>query len=64
MRHLLALPERQREVVALRIVLGLDTRQTARLLGIAEGTVTSHLFRALARLQEELSTIAPREAWS
>jgi RNA polymerase sigma-70 factor (ECF subfamily) len=64
MRHLLALPERQREVVALRIVLGLDTRQTAQLLGIAEGTVTSHLFRALTRLQEELSTIAPREAWS
>jgi RNA polymerase sigma factor (sigma-70 family) len=63
MRHLLALPERQREVVALRVVLGLDTRQTAELIGVAEGTVTSHLFRALTRLQEELSEIAPKEAW-
>jgi len=25
--------------------------------------VTSHLFRALTRLQEELSEIAPKEAW-
>jgi len=63
MRCLLALPERQREVVALRVVLGLDTKQTAALIGVAEGTVTSHLFRALSRLQEELSQIAPREAW-
>src|SRR5436309_6498721 len=62
-RLLLALPERQREVVALRVVLGLDTRQTAELLGVAEGTVTSHLFRGLTRLQEELSEIAPKEAW-
>src|SRR2546422_1208891 len=51
LRRLLALPERQREVVALRIVLGLDTKQTAELIGIAEGTVTAHLFRALTRLQ-------------
>jgi len=63
LRRLLALPERQREVVALRIVLGLDTKQTAELLGIAEGTVTAHLFRALTRLQQELSEIAPKEAW-
>jgi DNA-directed RNA polymerase specialized sigma24 family protein len=49
--------------VALRVVLGLDTQRTADLLGIAEGTVTSHLFRALTRLQEELSEIAPKEAW-
>ena len=63
LRRLLALPERQREVVALRVVLGLDTQQTAAFLGIAEGTVTSHLFRALTRLQEELSEIAPKEAW-
>jgi RNA polymerase sigma-70 factor (ECF subfamily) len=63
MRCLLALPQRQREVVALRVVLGLDTRQTAELIGVAEGTVTSHLFRALSRLQEDVSQIAPREAW-
>lgn len=64
LRRLLALPERQREVVALRVVLGLDTQQTADLLGVAQGTVTSHLFRALTRLQEELSEIAPKEAWT
>ncbi|MDP9331571.1 MAG: sigma-70 family RNA polymerase sigma factor [Actinomycetota bacterium] len=63
LRSLLALPERQREVVALRIVLGLNTEQTAEFLGIAGGTVTTHLFRALTRLQEELSEIAPKEAW-
>jgi RNA polymerase sigma-70 factor (ECF subfamily) len=63
-RQLLALPDRQREVVALRVVLGLDTQQTADLLGIAPGTVTTHLFRALARLQDELTNIAPREAWT
>jgi RNA polymerase sigma-70 factor (ECF subfamily) len=62
-RRLLALPERQREVVGLRVVLGLDTRQTAEVLGIAEGTVTVHLHRALNRLERELSAIAPQEAW-
>jgi RNA polymerase sigma-70 factor (ECF subfamily) len=62
-RRLLALPERQREVVGLRVVLGLDTRQTADVLGIAEGTVTVHLHRALNRLERELSAIAPQEAW-
>jgi RNA polymerase sigma factor (sigma-70 family) len=61
--RLLSLPERQREIVALRIVLGLSTQQTADLLRIAPGTVTAHLFRALTRLQEELSEIAPKEAW-
>jgi RNA polymerase sigma factor (sigma-70 family) len=62
-RRVLALPERQREVVALRIVLGLDTQRTAEVLGIAPGTVTSHLFRALTRLEDELTEIAPKEAW-
>jgi RNA polymerase sigma factor (sigma-70 family) len=61
--RLLSLPERQREIVALRIVLCLSTQQTADLLRIAPGTVTAHLFRALTRLQEELSEIAPMEAW-
>jgi RNA polymerase sigma factor (sigma-70 family) len=62
-RRLLALPERQRQVVALRVVLGLDTRQTAELLRIAEGTVTAHLYRALTRLKCELAAVAPKEAW-
>ena len=47
------LPVRQRQVVALRIFLDLDTMGTAKLLGIAPGTVTAHLTRALAALREE-----------
>ena len=49
------LPVRQRQVVALRIFLDLDTAQTAEVLGIAPGTVTAHLTRALAALRTELA---------
>jgi RNA polymerase sigma-70 factor (ECF subfamily) len=45
------LPARQREVVALRVLLDLDTETTARVLGIAPGTVTAHLSRAVAALR-------------
>lgn len=51
-RHL---PTRQREVVALRIFLDLDTETTARALGIAPGTVTAHMSRAIAALRRELA---------
>lgn len=50
------LPERQRQVVALRIFLDLDTAGTARVLGIAPGTVTAHLARATAALRTQLPT--------
>jgi RNA polymerase sigma-70 factor (ECF subfamily) len=40
------LPARQREVVTLRVLLDMDTETTATVLGIAPGTVMSHLFRA------------------
>ncbi len=46
-----ALPRRQREVVALRIFLDLDTAQTAEALGLAPGTVTAHLLRAMTTLR-------------
>jgi len=46
------LSRRQREVVALRVLLDLDTATTARELGIAPKTVTVHLHRALTRLRE------------
>jgi RNA polymerase sigma-70 factor (ECF subfamily) len=49
------LPRRQREVLALRIFLDLDTRQTATILGISANTVAVHLFRAVAQLRERLS---------
>ena len=51
-----ALPRRQREVTVLRYYLGLDVREIAAHLGIADGTVKAMLFRArqsLAVLLEE-----------
>lgn len=51
---LLRLPARQRQVIALRLFLDLDTRCTAQVLGIAPGTVKEHLGRALASLRDDL----------
>jgi DNA-directed RNA polymerase specialized sigma24 family protein len=48
------LPARQREVLALRIFLDLDTETTAKVLRIAPGTVTAHLSRAVAALRRDL----------
>jgi RNA polymerase sigma-70 factor (sigma-E family) len=45
------LPARQREVVTLRLLLDLDTATTARVLGIAPGTVSAHLHKAVATLR-------------
>jgi RNA polymerase sigma-70 factor (sigma-E family) len=61
MAALLRLPARQREVVALRIFLDLDTAATAQTLGIAPGTVTAHLARAMAALREELAGVIEQE---
>jgi RNA polymerase sigma factor (sigma-70 family) len=55
LRQLWRLPQRQREVVALRVRLDLDTRETAETLGIAEGTVGVHLKRALDSLRLSLA---------
>lgn len=52
---LATLPERQRQVLALRVFLDLDTRQTADVLGIAEGTVTAHLYRATSDVRRRLA---------
>lgn len=49
-----ALPRRQREVIALRVFLDLDIATTARLLGIAPGTVGAHLSRAVTTLRAAL----------
>lgn len=54
MAALLRLPARQRQVVALRLFLDLDTAGTAQVLGIAPGTVQAHLGRALAALRHDL----------
>jgi RNA polymerase sigma-70 factor (ECF subfamily) len=49
------LPERQRQVVALRILLGLSGEETAAELGITAGSVGTHLHRALAALRPVVS---------
>ena len=54
MAALMRLPARQREVVALRLILDLDTARTAEVLGIAPGTVMAHLGRAMATLRHDL----------
>ncbi len=54
LRVLRQLPRRQREVIAVRVFLDLDTRATAELLGISEGTVKAHLSRAVATLRVQL----------
>ena len=50
------LPPRQREVIALRVFLDLDTQTTAAVLGIAPGTVGAHLSQAAATLRRHLSS--------
>ena len=55
------LPLRQRQVVGLRLFLDLDTARTAEVLGIAPGTVTAHLTRAIAALREEFTSARGQE---
>jgi RNA polymerase sigma factor (sigma-70 family) len=50
------LPSRQREVIALRIFLDLDTDTIARQLGIEAGTVRMHLSRGVTAMRRELTT--------
>ena len=54
MAALMRLPTRQRQVVALRLILDLDTVRTAEVLGIASGTVMAHLGRAMVALRHDL----------
>ena len=54
MAALLRLPVRQRQVIALRLILDLDTSGTARVLGITPNTVMAHMTRALAALRGDL----------
>jgi RNA polymerase sigma-70 factor (ECF subfamily) len=49
------LPTRQREVIALRIFLDLDTATIAGQLGIEAGTVRMHLSRGVTALRHELT---------
>jgi RNA polymerase sigma factor (sigma-70 family) len=55
MAALLRLPARQRQVIALRLILDLDTSGTAQVLGITPNTVMAHMARALATLRSDLA---------
>ena len=52
---LMRLPARQRQVIALRLLLDLDTRSTAQVLGITPNTVMAHMAHAIAALRIELT---------
>jgi RNA polymerase sigma-70 factor (sigma-E family) len=58
------LPQRQREVIVFRVFLDLDTQATAEVLGIAPGTVTAHLSRAITTLRGHLVTVDTPEVGS
>ena len=49
-----ALPDRQREVIALRYYVGLSEAEIAQTLGIARGSVKSHASRGAAALRASL----------
>lgn len=55
------LPAKQRVVIVLRLLLDLDTATTAQTLGMASGTVASHLHRGLAALRRDLPALDYRE---
>ena len=56
-----SLPRRQREVIALRVFLDMDTGEIAAQLGIAPATVRVHLARATAALRQELRPASTQE---
>jgi RNA polymerase sigma factor (sigma-70 family) len=45
----------EREIVALRVVLEMDTREVAQTLGISASAVTTQLHRAMTKLRREVT---------
>ncbi len=50
------LPDKQRDIVLLRVVVGLSAEETAEAVGSTPGAVRVAQHRALARLRKTLST--------
>ena len=61
-RSLAGLSDRQREAVVLRFFEGCDTRETAWVMGCREGTVKSHLHRALEALRRLMESETAEES--
>lgn len=51
---LASLPEKQRVVFQMKVIHGMRIREIAKIMGSAEGTVKSHLFRATQFMREAL----------
>jgi RNA polymerase sigma-70 factor (ECF subfamily) len=51
---LASLPEKQRLVFQLKVLHGMQIREIAQIMGSAEGTIKSHLFRATHFMREAL----------
>ena len=55
------LPDKQREIVLLRVVVGLSAEETAEAVGSTPGAVRVAQHRALARLRKTLSAESAEE---
>lgn len=57
-RHL---PDRQREALVLRYFEQLSIRETAKIMGCREGTIKSHLHKALKNMRHHLEVKRPHD---